>query len=80
MKFDIINEFGNKITCTMLFCFKNETNQYVVYTNGHRTNGKLDVYASRYNIVDKQYVLTNINDDAEWNLVDQHLASYLSEA
>ncbi len=80
MKFDIFNEHGIKVSCKMLFCFKNNNISYIVYTNGHRTGGKLDIYASRYMIANGSYVLSNIENDYEWDAVDFHLANYLKES
>ncbi len=79
MKFEVINELGNKITCKMLFCFKSNDISYVVYTNGHRTGGVLDVYASRYTLQNNSFILNNIESNYEWDLVDHHLANYLGE-
>ena len=80
MKFDILDELGKKVTCNMLFCFKNQGTSYIVYTNGHRTKGVLDVYASRYSLINNAFVLRNIEEEYEWNIVDRHLANYFKEA
>ncbi len=79
MSFEVTNESGDKVTCKMLFCFKSNDINYVVYTNGHRTDGTLDVYASRYSLVNNSFLLKNIESSFEWDLVDHHLANYLKE-
>ncbi len=80
MKFEVTNALGNRVTCKMLFCFKNNDINYVVYTNGHRTKGVLDVYASRYVLVNNEFILGNIENSQEWDIVDYHLSKYLKEA
>ena len=68
---------GTFLNCKMLFCFKNDRFNYIVYTNGHRTKGLLDVYAARYDIIDEKYILNDIYDDNEWDIVDEHLKTFL---
>ena len=77
MKFDIIDN-DKKITCDIVMTFKDDNNNisYIVYTDGTKdSNGDLEIYASRYTLEDGNYVLNPIENDSEWNLIDNMLES-----
>ena len=82
MDFKIVDENGKIIDCEILYTFKNPDSNidYVLYTDGTMgEDGKLDVYASRYDFVDNSYVLKAIEDDSEWDLIDEVLETFLEE-
>lgn len=79
MNFDILDQFGKKINCNVVSLFSNEENKrnYVIYTDGTKnSDGKLEIYASRYKQnPNGSIILEEIEDDEEWDLVDMHLAN-----
>jgi len=78
MNFDVIDENGKKINCKIVDLIKDESNNinYIVYTDGTKgETGKLKVYASRYINKDNNYILVDIENDYEWDFIDNYLAS-----
>lgn len=76
MDFKIIDSEGKEITCEIVTTFKNDETgiTYVVYTDGTKDeNGELETYASRYALEGSNYVLYPIEDDSEWDLIDEVL-------
>lgn len=81
MKFNVIDE-GNVISCDILFTFSDEINNvsYIVYTDGTKDNeGNNNIYASRYILEEQNYVLKPIENDYEWNLIDNMIESRCRE-
>lgn len=77
MKFKII-ENGKEIECEIVLTFRDENNDinYIVYTDGTKdSDGELEVYASRYIEEDNKYILKPIQNESEWNLVDNMIES-----
>lgn len=77
MEFNIISD-GNTITCDILFTFNDSSNNinYIVYTDGTKDDdGELKIYASRYIIENKNFILKSIENDYEWNLIDNMIES-----
>lgn len=80
MDFKILDENGKVVECEMLYTFtdSNSNINYILYTdNTMDDDGKLEVYASRYELVGDSYVLKAIENDQEWDLVDEVLAEFL---
>ena len=76
MNFEILDQFKNKVTCNVVGLFQDETKSrnYIVYTDGTKNaDGKLEVYASRYTKENNSIVLSDIEEDEEWDLVDNFL-------
>ena len=77
MNFKII-ESGKEIDCEIVTVFRDENNDinYIVYTDGTKDeNGELEIYASRYVEGDGNYILQAIENESEWNLIDNMLES-----
>ena len=67
MNFKILDNNGNEINCELLYTFKNPGNNinYIIYTDGEKNDeGKLEVLASRYEMIDGNYILKDIVDDS----------------
>ena len=81
MKFKITND-DREIECEIVLTFRDDSNNrnYIVYTDGTKdSNGELKLYSSRY-IVDKgNFILGEIENDYEWNLIDNMLLSKFNE-
>ena len=75
MNFKIVDDYGNQVDCNLLYTFKGKNDiNYIIYTDGSKNNdGKLEILASRYVVVNKNYVLKDIESDAEWDLIDKFL-------
>ena len=81
MNFKII-ENGKEIVCDIVLTFRDDNNDinYIVYTDGTKDEtGELEIYASRYVIDNNQYVLKDIENDYEWNLIDNMLEAKYKE-
>lgn len=81
MIFKIINN-EKEIECNILFTFKDEGNNisYIVYTDGTLDEeGNKEIYASRYNIKNNQYILEEIKNDSEWDLIDNMIEAKYRE-
>jgi uncharacterized protein YrzB (UPF0473 family) len=71
-----IYEDGKEITCEIVLTFRDENNDinYIVYTDGTKDDeDDLEVYASRYVIKDNNFYLEAIENESEWNLIDNML-------
>jgi len=82
MDFTIIDKDGIEIKCEILFTFKDDSNDinYIVYIDGTKNElGEDEIYASRYVLEDNNYVLKDIKNDYEWNLIDNMIASKFNE-
>lgn len=81
MNFKVIED-GKEIICNILLTFSDENNglNYIVYTDGTRgLDGELEIYASRYKLEGNEYILQDIENDYEWNLIDNMLDSKYKE-
>ena len=81
MKFKIIQN-GKEIECEILLTFADDSNgiSYIVYTDGTiDSEGEEEIYASRYTLKNGNYVLEAIENDYEWDLVDNMLESKYKE-
>lgn len=81
MNFKIF-ENGKEINCDILMTFKDKGNDinYIVYTDGTKdSDGELEIYASRYILKDNDYILSEIQNDYEWDLIDNMLESRSKE-
>ena len=73
-----IYEDNKEIVCNIIKIFKDDSNDinYVIYTDGTKDEeGELEIYASRYILENNNYILTDIENDYEWNLIDNMLES-----
>lgn len=78
MKFDVLDQSGQKVQCEVVDLFKDETNKrnYLIYTDGTKnSDGQLEIYASRYVQKNDTFVLEDIEEEQEWDLIDEFLAS-----
>ena len=75
MKFDILDD-GKKIEATLVMTFHDSGNNisYVVYTDGTKDDtGELELYASRYVEENGVFKISPIQNEYEWNLIDNML-------
>lgn len=75
MNFKIIED-GKEITCNIVLTFRDDSNDinYVVYTDGTKDKyGDFEIYASRYTMQNDNYILEEIENSYEWNLIDNML-------
>lgn len=66
----IIEKNGKMITLNCLFTFNNYKDCFIVY----EVEGKR--YASKYQMINNEYKLEDINDNKDWDLVDLYLDKY----
>jgi len=77
MKFNIV-ENGQNIVCDIIFTFRDDINNinYIVYTDGTKDeDGEDSIFASRYIKEGNNFVLKPIENDYEWNLIDNMIES-----
>ena len=82
MKFNVIDNNGKQIECDVIFTFKDDSNNisYIVYTDGTKDeSGDLKIYSSRYVLENDNYILQAIENDYEWNMIDNMIASRFNE-
>lgn len=81
MNFKILyNE--EEIECKILLTFKDEANDinYIVYNDGTRDfRDEEEIFASRYIIENGNFILQDIENDYEWDLIDNMLESKYKE-
>ena len=81
MKFKVENN-GKEIECDIVCTFKDKTNDrnYIIYTDGTKDDvGDSIIYASRYTEKDNSIILEDIENEYEWNLIDNMLKTYGGE-
>ena len=81
MNFKIIDN-GKEIECEILLTFKAEkTNiSYIVYTDGTKdANDEFEIYASRYSKKGNDFILEAIENEHEWDLIDEMLEAKFKE-
>ena len=81
MNFKIIED-GKEVVCDIVLTFRDDNNDinYIIYTDGTKDeDGELEIYASRYKQVDGSFVLEEIVNDSEWDLIDNMLESKYKE-
>ena len=73
-----IYENNKEINCKIIKIFRDDSNNinYIIYTDGTKDdNGELEIYASRYILENNNYILADIENEYEWNLIDNMLES-----
>lgn len=81
MDFEIIQD-SKKITCKTLFTFKDEAKNinYIVYTDESKNDDdNLKIYASRYVLENNNIVLKEIENDSEWDMIDEMISIKFEE-
>lgn len=81
MNFKIIED-GKEIVCDIVLTFRDDNNDinYIIYTDGTKDEyGELEIYASRYKMVEGSFILEEIVNDYEWDLIDNMLESKYKE-
>lgn len=81
MNFKIIDD-GKEINCNILLTFRDDNNDinYIIYTDGTKDEkGDLEIYSSRYILDNGNYILEAIENEYEWNLIDNMLDSKYKE-
>jgi uncharacterized protein YrzB (UPF0473 family) len=82
MEFTIIDKDEKEIKCEIVFTFRDNNNDinYIVYTDGTKNKlGEEEIYASRYVVENGNYILKDIENDYEWNLIDNMIESKFNE-
>lgn len=69
MYFTIIDNHNNEFKLKMIHTFSHSNINYIIYLDKDD-----EIYASRYHLKDGKYILNDIVDDAEWDIVDNELA------
>ncbi len=70
MSFKIIDN-GREIICNIILTFRDDNNgiNYIVYEVNN------EIYASRYILENNNYILNDIEEEYEWNLIDNMIES-----
>ena len=50
---------------------------YIAYTDGSETDGVLDLFVSKYTLIEGGFKLEPIENNEEWELVDRYLDNNL---
>lgn len=81
MKFEI-TDGDNVVVCNLISTFKDEKTQidYIIYTdNTTDENGLKNIYGSRYRTDGSSIELLDVENDYEWDLIDQKIRSIDNE-
>lgn len=81
MNFKILSN-GEEIECKILLTFRDDTNDinYIVYNDGTRDyRDEEEIFASRYTMENGNFILSEIENDYEWDLIDNMLESKYKE-
>lgn len=81
MNFKILLD-GKEINCNVVLTFRDEGNDinYIVYTDGTKDeDNELELYAARYIIQNGDYILNDIENDYEWDLIDNMIEAKYKE-
>lgn len=71
-------ENNQVIPCEVIFTFSNNEINYVIYTdNKYDEDKNLNILASRYEIKDGNVILSNIEKEEEFDLIDQEIEKRL---
>lgn len=65
--FKIEND-GKEYKIIKILAPKNSENRYIIYTDDSK-----EYYASRYTMLNDEIVLHNINEEYEWNYIDERI-------
>jgi len=77
MKFKIKDSYGKIINAKCLYMFSNNNTgvNYIIY----KTDDSDDILATRYNIENDEIKLMEIENDYEWDLIDQKIVEITGE-
>ena len=81
MNFKVIKD-NKEIECEIIFTFEDQNNDinYIVYTDGTvDENNELEIYASRYEFKNGEYILVEIENEYEWDLIDNMIEAKCKE-
>lgn len=73
-RFFVTDDEGNELEMEILFTFDHEETNYVLYFDPKTDSG--DVFASKF---DDENRLIPIEDEAEWNMVEEVLGAFEDE-
>ena len=77
-KITLLDSNNNEIECSIIASWQYKENNYIAYTDGTKTEDKLDLYVSKYTKKDNNIKLIALTDD-EWNYANKYLDTYLYE-
>jgi len=78
----VIDDEGKEIECIILFTFDSEEmkNSYIVYTDDTvDEEGRIKVYASRYDPTGNSLELKPVDTEKEWKIIENILTSLQEE-
>ncbi len=77
--FTYIDENGKKVSCDILCDLETKDKNYIIYTDNKKCkDGSKKIYASSYVSDENKKILSNIQTDEEWNMIEAIL-SYLTK-
>lgn len=68
---EVYNENNEKIKCEVLFTFKKDNKQFIVYMDNED-----DILTSYYKIDDNKLIITPITKEEDYDIVDKHLEEW----
>lgn len=81
LKFEIKKVNNQVIPCEVIFTFENNNTKYVIYTDNKKDeNGDLNILASRYEEKEGKIVLSNIENEEEFVMIDKIIALKIGDA
>lgn len=68
---EVYNENNEKIKCEVLFTFKDNNKQFIVYMDNED-----DILSSYYKVEDDKLIIMPIISDKDYDIVDKHLEEW----
>lgn len=77
--FTYVDENGKKVSCDILCDLETKDKNYIIYTDNKKCkDGSKKIYASSYINDENKKILSNIETDEEWDMIEAIL-SYLTK-
>lgn len=73
LNMDIVTDDGEHKKLDVIAVFHNDKKKYVAYSDGSKTNGKLNIIVSSYEEKEGNLKLYAIETDDEWDFVNKYL-------
>ena len=76
-EFLAINDNGEQVKCEIIHIFEFNNNSYIIYTdNKLDEDNDLNILVSRYEIINNELILYDVETDGEWDYIDKEWSKY----
>ncbi len=76
-EFLAINDNDEQVKCEIIHIFEFNNNSYIIYTdNKLDEDNDLNILVSRYEIINNELILYDVETDEEWDYIDKEWSKY----